>query len=241
MLELLQKGLCGKYYPESALHAIISYAAIVIVGYLLGSLNFGVIISRAFYKDDIRNHGSKGSGATNMLRTYGKLPAAMTFLGDGLKAALAVLVGALLLGHNPVYAGSYMGGLAAVIGHAYPVYYKFKGGKGVASAFFMIMCTSPSVGLICFAVFAIIAGWTKFVSLGSIMAVLLYPLILNNLKGIGFHNVIAVFMALLIIYLHRDNMKRIMAGTENKISFGGGKKNKKEKTAGRDDPGAPPE
>jgi len=225
MFELLELGLCNKLFPGSAPHAVISIFAVVITGYLLGSLNFGVIISKVFYHDDIRKHGSGGSGATNMLRTYGKLPAAMTFLGDGLKAAFAVLIGALLLGHNHIYAWTYIGGIASVIGHAYPVYFKFKGGKSVAAAFFMVLCTEPIVGLICLAIFVIIVSGTKFVSLGSVMSVLVYPLILNKMTGYGMHNIIAIFLALLITYLHRQNIMRLINGKENKISF----KNKKKK------------
>ena len=150
---------------------------IFITGYFLGSLNFGVIISKVFYHDDIRKYGSKGSSATNMLRTYGKIPAAITFLSDGLKAAIAVIIGAILLGQN----GAYVGGTASVIGHAFPVYYGFRGGKSVAALFFMVLCTSPLTGLICFAIFLIIVALTKYISLGSVIAVLIYPLILYKI------------------------------------------------------------
>ena len=226
MFELLELGLCNKYFPGSTLHLVIGVFAVLIIGYLLGSLNFGVIISKIFYHDDVRKHGSGGAGATNMLRTYGKFPAALTFLGDGLKAAVAVFIGAVFLGHNPVYAGTYIGGLASVIGHAFPVYYKFRGGKGVASTFFMVLFTSPFVGLICLLIFIIVVAGTKFVSLGSIMAVLIYPLILNRMTGAGLHNLIAIFLALLIVYLHRANIMRLLNGKENKISFKGKKKEK---------------
>ena len=228
LLKFLELGLCNKFFQGSALHVVISVFAVFIIGYLLGSLNFGVIISKAFYHDDVRNHGSGGSGATNMLRTYGKLPAAMTFLGDGLKAALAVLIGAIFLGHNPIYAGTYIGGMASVIGHCFPVYYKFKGGKGVASTFFMVLCTEWRVGLICLAIFVIIVAGTKFVSLGSIMSVLVYPLILNRMTGYGLHNIIAILLALLVVYLHRKNIMRLMNGKENKISFKSKKKKEEE-------------
>jgi len=219
MFEILEIGLCNKFFPGSALYVGISFFAVLVMGYLLGSLNFGVIISKVFYHDDIRKHGSGGSGATNMLRTYGKLPAAMTFLGDGLKAVAAVLAGAVLLGHNRVYAGTYIGGVASLVGHAYPVYYGFKGGKSVAAAFFMVMCTEPIVGLICLAIFIVIVAGTKFVSMGSIMAVLGYPLLLYRMTGVGLHNLIAIFIALFIVYLHRANIMRLLNGQENKISF----------------------
>ena len=238
ILEILRLGLCIKYYPDSTLHIMISFFAVFLAGYLLGSLNFGVIISKVFYHDDIRKHGSGGAGATNMQRTYGNFPAAVTFLGDGLKAAAAVLIGALLLGHNSVYAGSYIGGMASIIGHCFPVYYKFKGGKGVASTFFMVLCTSPLTGLICFAIFIIIVAGTKFISLGSVMAVLIYPLILNRITGPGLHNLIAIFIALLIVYLHRANIKRLLNGGENKINLKHRKKEKDDKYNGGNDGGS---
>ena len=239
---------------------IISFFAVLLVGYLLGSLNFGVIISKAFYGDDVRNHGSGASGATNMLRTYGKLPAALTFLGDGLKTVAAVWVGALFLGaYNSVfyvyggvsyanfdallrgidinalpdavsytgYAGMYVGGLASLIGHAFPVYYKFKGGKCVASTFFLVMCTAPLVGLICLGFFIAIVWGTKFISAGSIMCVIIYPLVLNRMTGAGLHNIIAVFIALFVVYLHRENIIRLINGKENKLKLSGAEKAKK--------------
>ena len=271
MKELFELGLCNKFYPGSNLHIVISFLSVIVIGYLLGSLDFGVIISKVFYHDDIRKHGSKGAGATNMLRTYGKLPAAMTFLGDGLKTALAVLIGALFLGtHNTMFytqdgavyknsialvqklhevygdnipnfdripglaaymgfAGMYIGGMASIIGHAFPVYYGFKGGKCVASTLFMVLCTEPLIALICLAIFICIAAMTKFVSLGSVMAVIVYPMILNRMTGFGLHNLIAVFIMLFVIYLHRENIQRLVNGTESKLSFG--KKDKKDKEA----------
>jgi len=227
MFEFLKQGLCNKFFPGSTVHIVISVFLVAIIGYLLGSLNFGVIISKVFYHDDIRKHGSGGSGATNMLRTYGKFPAAMTFLGDGVKAAVAVLIGAVILGHNPMYAGTYIGGLASIIGHAFPIYYGFKGGKSVASTFFMVLCTEPLIAVICLVLFIIIVAGTKYVSLGSIMSVLIYPLILNRMTGLGLHNLIAIFIAILVVYLHRKNIMRLLNGKENKISFKS-KKNKEE-------------
>ena len=225
MFEILKIGLYNKYFPDSTLYLALSYVAVFVIGYLLGSLNFGVIISKAFYRDDVRNHGSGNAGAANMLRTHGKIVAALTFLGDGLKAAVSVLIGALILGHNPIFAGSYFGGMASIIGHAFPLYYGFKGGKSVAAALFMVLCTNPIVALICLVFFIIIVAGTKFVSLGSIMAIIVYPLLLNRFSGLGLHNLIAIFIMLLIVFLHRKNIKRLLNGEENKLSFG-----KKDKT-----------
>ncbi|MCL2775821.1 MAG: glycerol-3-phosphate 1-O-acyltransferase PlsY [Oscillospiraceae bacterium] len=224
MFELLKQGLCNKYFSGSTAAVVISVLVVFIIGYLLGSLNFGVIISKVFYHDDVRKYGSGGAGATNVQRVYGNLPAAVTFLGDGLKAAAAVLVGAVILGHNSLYAGTYIGGMASVIGHAFPVYYGFKGGKSIAAAFFMVLCTSPLVGLTCFAIFLIIVAVTKYVSLGSVIAILAYPLILNRMTGYGAHNWIAIFIMLFIVYLHRSNIKRLLNGTENKLDLKGKRK-----------------
>ncbi len=102
-----------------------------LIGYLLGSFNFALILSRKMYKDDIRKHGSKNAGTTNMMRTYGSKAAGLTILGDMLKAVVAVILGALLMG---LYFGGYAAALGCVVGHVFPVFFGFKGGKGVATA-----------------------------------------------------------------------------------------------------------
>ena len=222
MIEILQTGLCQKYFPGSVPPIIISIIFVLIAGYLLGSLNFGIIISKIFYNDDIRKYGSNSAGMTNMKRIYGTKAAAFTLAGDMLKTAVAVLIGALLLGdHVQGYTimGTYLGGFASIIGHAFPVYYGFKGGKSFASAVMMILCTDWVVFLIFFAIFVAIVAWTKFLSLGSIMSIMIYPLILNRMTGSGFHNIIAMLTMLLIIFLHRENIKRLLGGTESKFSL----------------------
>ena len=219
MFEVLDRGLCSMYFPNSAVHVIIGTILALIMGYLLGSLNFAVIISGIVYHDDVRTHGSKGAGATNMLRTYGRLPAAATFFGDGLKAAVSVFIGVLLLGYGSGIPGAYIGGLGSIIGHAFPLYYGFKGGKSIAAGFFMVLCTSPVVGLICIACFAVITAATKYVSLGSVVLTLFYPFILYIVTGGGPHIIIAAGISVFIIWLHRANIKRLYNGTENKLSF----------------------
>ena len=227
MRELLDFGLVYRF-EFSAVFTVLGYIVVVIAGYLLGSLSPGIIISRLIYKDDIRNHGSGGTGMTNMLRTYGKPAAAATFIIDGAKAVIAVLIGIVFFGSTPqaaaVYAGAYVGGLAAVVGHAFPVYHKFKGGKSVAVTLFMVIVTTPVIALMCFAVFALIVWGTKYLSVGSIMTVMMYPLILNRLTGFGLHNVIAIFIMLIVVLLHRENIKRVWAGTENRFSLRSKKK-----------------
>jgi len=222
MFEIFQIGLCQKYFPGNVPNVIVSLIAVFVMGYLLGSLNFGIIISKAFYHDDIRKYGSKSAGMTNMKRIYGTKAAAFTLAGDMLKAAVAVFIGALLLGdHVNGYTipGTYLGGFASILGHAFPVYYGFKGGKSVAAAAMMILCTDWLIFIILFVIFAAIVAGTKYISLGSVMGFMIYPLLLNRMTGIGFHNLIAILIMALIVFLHRANIKRLMNGTESKFSF----------------------
>jgi len=189
----------------------------VIISYILGSINFALILSKKMYNDDIRLHGSGNAGMTNMLRTYGKNAAAKTFLGDGLKAFLSCTVGYILLG----YLGCFLAGLFCVIGHAFPIFYKFKGGKGIVVAAISILMGDPLVFIILLFIFAIIVLSTKFVSLASMMCMLIYPLVLNGVRtvllgGAYLEVPIAFCMSILIIFLHRSNIKRLYTGTESK-------------------------
>ncbi|MBR4292384.1 MAG: glycerol-3-phosphate 1-O-acyltransferase PlsY [Clostridia bacterium] len=198
---------------------IIGWVLCAVFAYLIGSLNFGCIISIYKFKDDVRKHGSGNAGATNIFRTYGKGAALCTYLGDGLKAAVAVVIGHLLGGVT----GGYIAGLFTVIGHMWPVFFGFKGGKGVATASVMILCLNPIVFLIMAVIFIIIVWSTKYISLGSIVALMLYPLLLFKLQnpelmgGGGQYVIIAFIVAILVVFKHRSNIKRIMAGNENKF------------------------
>ncbi|MCL2159099.1 MAG: glycerol-3-phosphate 1-O-acyltransferase PlsY [Oscillospiraceae bacterium] len=274
MFELFELGLCNKFFYDSTTAVVICFFLVFVGGYLLGSLNFGVILSKAFYGGDVRSHGSGNAGATNMLRTYGKLPAALTFLGDAAKTALAVLFGALLLGvhTNAFYikdgviyksfedmvlalsklygtdgpdvvtgvgeyagfAGMYIGGMAAIIGHAFPVYYKFKGGKSVIATLVLVLFTEPLVALICLMFFVAIVAATKYISLGSVMSVIVYPLILYRMTGPGPHDLVAIFVMLFVVYLHRANIQKLLNGTENKLSFKKKEQTDKNKKKGKD-------
>ncbi len=229
MLELLKqiisKGLAGilvsKYevFGGTASYFVLITAMLlcIIIPYFLGSINFALILSKKMYNDDIRNYGSGNAGTTNMLRTYGKGAAVKTFLGDGLKTLVACVAGYLFLG----YLGCYLAGLFCVIGHAFPIFYKFKGGKGVVVAAISILMGNPVVFLILLIIFAIIVISTKFVSLASVMCMILYPLILNGVQtvlvgGATLEVPISLCVALLIIFLHRSNIKRLYMGTETK-------------------------
>ena len=229
---------------STAYIAVFAVLAVIclVVPYIIGSLNFAVIISRIFYHDDIRKHGSGNAGSTNMLRTYGKGPAAATLILDMLKCVVSVFVGWLLLPVVSYVADSssvicsfepaYIAALACILGHIFPCFYKFKGGKGVASVAMMVLCTSPFVFLVLMICFLVIVIGTKFVSLGSVMCMALYPLILNALGyplgAKGFPVLIALIVAALIIFMHRGNIKRIYNGTESKISFSKKSKENKE-------------
>lgn len=187
-----------------------------IVGYLLGSVNSSIIISRVLYRDDVRSHGSGNAGMTNMLRTYGTAAAGLTLLGDVLKTVIAVFCGAMICGAG---LGGYVAGTLCVFGHIFPIYYKFRGGKGVLCAATMIAMLSPWVFLICFGFFLIIVLCTRYVSLGSVIGAATYPLLLIRLYGNGIGNVFAVIVAVLIIICHRKNLGRLWRGEESKISF----------------------
>jgi glycerol-3-phosphate acyltransferase PlsY len=192
----------------------------IIIGYLLGSINSAVLISNIFYKTDIRSMGSGNAGTTNVLRSLGKKAAAFTFLGDFLKGIIASLIGMLLYKEM----GLVLAGGAAVIGHNWPVYFGFKGGKGVLTSFSVLLFASPWAALIALAWFIVIVAITRYVSLGSITAALVV-VIATYFTGRGFDTPtfwLTVFVAVLVIIRHHSNIKRLLTGTESKL----GQKNK---------------
>ena len=193
---------------------VLSILIAVLVGYLLGNLN-GAVCMSALMHDDVRSHGSGNAGATNMTRTYGKKWGVITFICDGLKAVAAVLFSQLLMGEG----GAYVAALFAILGHIFPVYYKFKGGKGVVVAAISILCLNPVVFLILVVIFVSIVYVSKYISLGSIICAFFYPMILNAFNSDkGFiATTVSVLLAVIVIVMHKDNIKRLMARTENKI------------------------
>ncbi|MBO5306291.1 MAG: glycerol-3-phosphate 1-O-acyltransferase PlsY [Clostridia bacterium] len=209
----------------------------IAIPYLLGSLNFGIILSRIFFHEDIRDYGSGNAGSTNMLRTYGKKAAALTLVCDMLKAALAVLVGALFL--NPATRVTPVDGIAiaslfVVLGHCFPCFYRFRGGKGVATLGMVILITRPLIFVLVFFVFVVLVAGTRFISLGSIISALLFPVLLNRLDTaypMGWFQLMAVLMAFLVLFMHRANIKRLLEGKESKLSFGKKKKTEPEKNS----------
>ena len=231
-IEFIMLGLVGKYmhlWNESTRVVVYALASVAVIAaaYLLGSLNFAIIISAKQYKQDIRNYGSNNAGMTNMMRTYGRKAAAFTLIGDALKAVVSCVIGYVVLGQF----GAYMAGLFCIIGHIFPIYYKFKGGKGVVTAGVTILMCNPLVFLIVITIFLLIVLFTKYISLGSVMSLLLYPLILDRVDRLipiwGVYEnaegsigvIFAILMAVLIIFKHKDNIKRLLNGTESKFSF----------------------
>lgn len=210
-----------------------TYIIIAIIAYAIGSINFSVIISRKVAGFDLREKGSGNAGTTNVLRTVGKKAALITLVCDILKGVVAIFV-AFIAGKIVKDADSAMlaqiAGLLVVIGHAFPIFFEFKGGKGVATSLGVILTTNWQIGLICliFALVIIIA--TKMVSMGSIGAAILFPILtlfidehfIVPASGMKYF-IYSLLLALLVIFLHRENIKRIMNGNENKLSFKKGK------------------
>lgn len=195
----------------------IGFFICALIAYLIGSLNFGLIISKYKFKDDVRQHGSGSAGMTNMMRTYGRSAAAVTFFGDFIKAVISVLIGTLICGEM----GAYISGLFCVFGHVFPIYFKFKGGKGIAATAGMLVCLNPIVFAILLLIFVLIVAFTKYISLGSVMCMLIYPLILNRIVAEPnfIITIVSVLLAALVVFMHRANIKRLLEGTENKFSF----------------------
>ena len=198
----------------------LAFVAVILCAYFLGSINFAIIISGKKYKEDIREHGSKNAGMTNMMRTYGKSAAALTLAGDALKAVLSCIIGYLVMGQL----GAYAAGLFCMLGHVFPIYYGFKGGKGVVTAAATILMTDPVVFLILITLFVIMVAIWRYISLASITCIGLYPLILSfttkMLAGkISPFILFTVLMSILIIGKHWQNIQRLREGTESKFSF----------------------
>ncbi len=223
---------------------IFQYSLAFLCAYLLGSLNFGVMISKLVYKKDIRTFGSGNAGMTNMLRTFGKKAAAMTVTGDALKGTIAVLIARYISGYwvmfstvEAVRASSaqeitlYIAVVGAVLGHMYPIYFKFKGGKGMAVVAGAMVAVTPITLLLALSVFLFIAFGIKIVSLASVVSSVSYIFItlvyFYFTKTFSIINlVVAVGLVSMIIYSHRANIKRLANGTEYRF---GQKKNDEDK------------
>ncbi|HEX2944669.1 MAG TPA: glycerol-3-phosphate 1-O-acyltransferase PlsY [Clostridia bacterium] len=184
-------------------------------GYLLGSLNSALIVGK-FHGVDVRQHGSGNAGMTNTMRTLGKKAALFVLLGDVLKGLLSFLIGYFVCGSQ---LGGMVAGTAAIIGHILPVYFGFKGGKGVLTTLAVLFMFDWRAALALLGVFIVILALTRFVSLGSIIGAFLFPFA-EILLGRGTETIVfSAVIAVLIIVMHRANIKRLLSGTESKFSF----------------------
>jgi glycerol-3-phosphate acyltransferase PlsY len=190
------------------------YFFIAIISYLLGNISFAYILGKIFTKKDVRDFGSGNAGATNAIRAFGKKIGAMVFVGDVLKGVIAVLIGRTL-GET----GVYLAGAMVIIGHNWPVFLNFKGGKGVATTIGVMIIASPFVTLICFILGLVVIITTRTVSLGSILGMAMAPVAAGifvrpfNLSLFIF----CLFIGTMAIYRHKENIKRLLKGKENKL------------------------
>ena len=198
--------------------------ATVVIGYLLGSISTGVLLSSAFAHTDIRSQGSGNAGTTNMLRVLGRKMALFTFIGDMLKGIIAVFIGKALVGGD---LGGVLGVLGAVLGHFYPLYFGFKGGKGIATSFGALLFVFPVQALLAFAVFLILVAVTHYVSVGSVAAAVTLPLlvVLTTPYNLPVY-IITACIGAGVIWRHRANINRLLHHTENKLDFNTLKKKK---------------
>ena len=183
------------------------------IAYLLGSIPFGLLITRAMGAGDIRKIGSGSIGATNVLRTGRKGLAAATLLLDAIKGAVAVLIGAYVAGD----VGEFVCGVAAVVGHMFPVWLTFRGGKGVATGFGVLIAANPLAALACGAVWAAVAWLVKISSVAGLSAVVAAPFLVWAITRSNPLTLMAAIVAVLIVIRHHANIRRLLAGTEPKI------------------------
>lgn len=202
---------------------------ITIVAYLIGSINLSIIICKLMGKGDIREHGSGNAGTTNTLRTLGKLPALIVLIFDVLKAVIAIYLGKCLitLGQAQNTMIPYndfamaLSSIGVILGHNFPIYYGFKGGKGIATSLGVLLTIEWKIGLVCLVFALVLMLLTRMVSVGSIAAAILYP-VLVLVMGTEFTNkwiylAFSLVIALMAVIRHRANIKRIFDGTENKL------------------------
>jgi len=214
------------------------YIIMGMIAYLIGSVNFSVLISKKVAGFDVREKGSGNAGTTNMLRSVGKGAAAITLILDIIKGVAAIYAG-ILYGNivsklaNIQLDNSILvqiAGIFVIIGHTFPIYFGFKGGKGVATALGILLTTNYQIGLICLVFALILMILTRMVSVGSLAAAILFPVLTlflpqENFIVSGNYIVYSIIIALIVIFNHRSNVKRLLNGTENKISFKKSKEN----------------
>ena len=200
------------------------YIIISIIAYLIGSVSFSVIFSKTMGGFDVRDTGSGNAGATNVLRSVGKRAAILTVLCDCLKGVIAILIAIIA---NKIVNGSdgsllvQLAGVFVVIGHTFPVFFGFKGGKGIATSLGVLLMVNWQIGLICLVFALVLMALTRFVSLGSVSAAVLFPVLTIFIKEHyiipGGYFIFAIILAVFVIFNHRANIGRLLTGTENKL------------------------
>lgn len=206
-----------------------TYIIIAVIAYAIGSINFSVLISKNIAGFDVREKGSGNAGSTNVLRAVGIKAAVITLICDILKGIVAILIAVLIgniVGNTDRALLVQIAGILVVIGHTFPIFFQFKGGKGVATSLGVLLITNWKIGLICLIFALVIIIITKMVSMGSMGAAILFP-VLTIFIGDSFivpatgfkYLIFSIILAVFVIFNHRENIKRIMNGTENKLSF----------------------
>ncbi len=187
---------------------------LVVIAYLIGSIPFGMVVARVSGRGvDLRKSGSGNIGATNVARTLGKGAGALTLLLDAGKALVALALTSLLMGESAHGWLAFAGG-AAFLGHVFPVYLRFKGGKGVATALGIVAYLSPVTVFVLLVLFAAVVYFTRYVSLGSLCAAVGLPVMMALLEGPRSYLNLSLTIAFLIFYTHRENIHRLLAGEE---------------------------
>ena len=208
------------------------YIIVGIIAYLIGSINFSVLISKKMAGFDVREKGSGNAGTTNMLRSVGKKAAVITLVCDILKGVVSIVI-AIIVGNIAKNLDRELllqiAGIAVVLGHTFPVFFGFKGGKGVATSLGVLLMSNWQIGLICLVFAVVLMALTRMVSLGSCAAAILFPVltlfinqhytVLTDGKSGRVYFIYSVILAIIVLYNHRSNIKRILNGTENKLSF----------------------
>lgn len=194
--------------------SFVMQALAVLAAYLLGSVPFAVVVSKAFRLDDPRSYGSGNPGATNVLRTGNKLAALLTLLGDSLKGAAAILL-ARAAGLDEATTG--LVALAVFAGHLFPVFLGFKGGKGVATAAGVLLALAPWLGLAVLGTWLVVAVVFRYSSLAAISAAALAPLYVGLVQGLNGLFMVSAILALALIAKHGQNIQRLLAGQESRI------------------------
>ena len=199
---------------------IFKYIISAVIGYLLGNISGGVFIARAFGINDIRKYGSGNSGTTNVLRTVGWLPSVLTLVCDCLKGWIACMIGKALGGDL----GMLLGGFCAVVGHDFPVFMGFKGGKGIATSLALIIAINPWLALAELVTEIVVVAITRYMSVASIITAIAFPvftaIICRGHQSYGLFVLFSTMAGALALFQHRGNIQRLIRGEENRLDFG---------------------